>query len=642
MTPLQLKIGQLGAIPLVPLSENADLGEAAGAAVVALLAGMRAVVPPTTDGPRLAASGILTHKLDGGPITVWGAGAASRPGTAELIVCATRGPITRELLGGPDVFGDPAWLLPWFYRPALAQTWELGLVLAPGQAMPIGLPDWVCAIPGDAPHTPEALLTRIDAMLACRRIASAIAGALILAEAYGIACLPLLVARDGNGLKRLATTEAALGLAVADTYAGLRRSAVPAFLHPYDTAADMDRLAAAIDRAWSPAWLREDDLIEAFPLPCAPSLPREGILLFERPLVAMAVQPDTLAPVGPPNRATPALNVHPSACLQEWVDENGVVPMAWAATSEQSPHPNLGDALSALIVSAMTGLKLQRRNFDDQGERLVAVGTIGHTQKNGAVHLWGTAVDPTRNAFDPSLGRFAVPPETRLTVHATRGRNTAAHLRNAGVSCPEIYGDPVWFLPRLAGHRPVIPRYELGVILHITELDGVTPEAAVLAAYKRYRIPPPLADAIKLITTYTEQGTEALLAKVDEIRSCRRIVSTSFHGLVIPEAFGIPNMWFSTHPGGAMMADVADLGVPMDHRVRDWYSGTNLRRVPIFGTQRHLPTRWDQVIRWLDTAWEPLQTNAAGLFDAFPLRKSVHFDATCWPLDPALFDEACY
>ena len=184
---------------------------------------------------------------------------------------------------------------------------------------------------------------------------------------------------------------------------------------------------------------------------------------------------------------------------------------------------------------------------------------------------------------------------------------------------------------------------DIGSRRHADLEDAITQLSAQRATVAGLRVQT-AATATLVKVNNVPLATEAfeLLAKVDEIRSCRRIVSTSFHGLVIPEAFGIPNMWFSTHPGGAMMTDVADLSIPMDHRVRDWYSGTSLRRVPIFGTQRHLPTRWDQVIRWLDNAWEPLQTNAAGLFDAFPLRKSVDFDTSFWPLDPALFNEACY
>ena len=617
------------ALALLWSPATADLAAAAGAVVAALMSGRP--LRKAAGGACLAAGGCLPAALEGGPVAVWGSFASRHPAGATLAVHATTGPLSRAALGGPDIFGNPAWLLPWFHRPSVDRRWELGLMLPPGAAVPADLPDWVCAIPGEAPAGPAALRAVLETMLACGRIASAHAGALVLAEAYGLPCLPLLCAPAGQGLRRVAVGDTdLLGAGIADLYGGLRRTALPAYLHPPGALPAPDRLIAAIDAAWSPAWLREDDLIEAFPLPRAPLLPSAGASMIDHPV---------LAPQAPAPRATPRPGV---ATLQAWVDEHGTVPLAWAATSEQAPFPNLGDALSAVIVSAMAGLPPQRRHFDDRGERLVAVGTIGHAQRNGIVHVWGTALDPKRNAFDPALPRFAVPPATDFVVHATRGRNTAARLREAGVACPEVYGDPVWFLPRLAADRPVVPRWELGVVLHITELQAPTPEAEVLAEFRRYDIPPQLAGAVRLISTYTGQGTAALMDKVDEIRACRRIVSTSFHGLVIPEAFGIPNMWFSPYPGGEMMLDVHDHGQRMDHRVRDWYSGMPRRRVPVFGAQRHLPTRWDRVLRWLDTAWEPATPDAAALFDAFPLRKAVSFDAAAWPLDPALFAAASY
>jgi len=327
-----------------------------------------------------------------------------------------------------------------------------------------------------------------------------------------------------------------------------------------------------------------------------------------------------------------------SASLRDWVDEHQAVPLGWAATSAKAPYPNLGDALSAVVTAAISGLPVQRRNFDDRGERLVAVGTIGHAQRNGIAHLWGTGLDPTRNAFDPASKRFAVPPDTRMIAHAMRGRNSAARLREAGVRVPEVYGDPVWFMPKLLADRPVPRTYELGIVLHITELTEATPSGGQLPDYRRYQIPPSLAGVVRIINTYTENDTASLLARVDDIRSCKRIASTSFHGLVIPESFGIPNIWFSTHPGEGMLLEVDDEDVSIDHRVRDWYSGTGRQRVLAYGAERHLPTRWDQLLRFIDRMWEPLRPDVAPLFNAFPLRARVSLDDALWTLGPAIAD----
>ena len=161
--------------------------------------------------------------------------------------------------------------------------------------------------------------------------------------------------------------------------------------------------------------------------------------------------------------------------LQRWVDEHATVPLAWVATTEAFPDANLGDALSPIIVSVMSGLPVQHRHFDDHGERLVAVGTIGHAQRNGVVHYWGTGFD---DRAAPS-GRYVRPPSTDICLHALRGPFSAQILTREGERPPEIYGDPVWFLPKLIPRKTAEPTYELGVVVHITELAKKNASATI-------------------------------------------------------------------------------------------------------------------------------------------------------------------
>jgi len=345
------------------------------------------------------------------------------------------------------------------------------------------------------------------------------------------------------------------------------------------------------------------------------------------------------------NKSTPpdtALRPVPASGLARWATEHGAVPLAWAATTPTNPYPNLGDALSALMVSVVAGLPVSRKGFDANVERLVAVGTIAQNQKNGHVHLWGTGLDAERNAFDPALGHFALPPETAFTVHAMRGRRGAEVLRRCGLTVPDAYGDPVSFLPRIMGQRPVVQTHELGVVLHITELTDVTPAALPLPSLIRYSIPPELAGAVRIIHTKTDNTTEAMLACVDAMRSCKRIASTSFHGLVIAESFGIPNVWFSTEPGGGAMLEVDDMRTRIDHRVRDWYSGMAVQRIAAYRGQRNLPTDWAALIDFIDRFWSPVPFDGRPLFDAFPLPPAVSFEDPHWPLDPLVFDALRY
>jgi hypothetical protein len=533
------------------------------------------------------------------------------------------------------VYGDPAWLISRFHRPVVNKHWDLGIVFdfGPPLVLPESMRASVRVIDARTATDLPSVKAKLHEILSCRRVLSIGLSGAIVAEAYGIPSLPFVAAPGAAGSRRVAASaESGMNPEVADLYAGLRLATLPVFTAETLEQVDWAKAIRAIDTAWNPVWFREDDLLGCFPLDMAPA-PQTRADAFDAAVLA-APPPAPTAP-----RPTASRPVRPGAAsLQDWVDEHQTVPLGWAATSLKAPYPNLGDALSAVVTAAIAGLPIERRNFDDSRERLVAVGTIGHAQRNGIAHLWGTGLDATRNAFDPALKRFAIPPATRLVAHAMRGRNSAARLREAGIVVPEVYGDPVSFMPKLLAGRTVQPTHELGIVLHITELTEPGPSGRPLPEYRRYQIPPSLAGVVRIINTYTANDTASLLARVDDIRACKRIASTSFHGLVIPESFGIPNVWFSTQSGEGMLLAVDDDDAKLDHRIRDWYSGTGRQRVIAYGSERHLPTRWDQLIRFIDRMWEPLRPDVAPLFDAFPLRPRVSMSDPVWTLDPAITD----
>ena len=120
-----------------------------------------------------------------------------------------------------------------------------------------------------------------------------------------------------------------------------------------------------------------------------------------------------------------------------------------------------------------------------------------------------------------------------------RGRISAQHYRDFGISVPDVYGDPVWLLPSIV-HEPVEKKYELGVIPHIRDVADHHPDAPARADSLRYVVDAGDARDVAVINTWHEPTWEGLLAKINLIRSCKRIASQSFHGLVIAEAYGIP------------------------------------------------------------------------------------------------------
>lgn len=264
---------------------------------------------------------------------------------------------------------------------------------------------------------------------------------------------------------------------------------------------------------------------------------------------------------------------------------------------------NLGDMLSPLIIAALTGRQIAFRPHFWPGERLTALGTIGHSQVAGTVHVWGTGFQSQpRHRFSGqarSMGwRF-----TRYNVHAIRGPLSAQVLRLGGYSVPDIFGDPAWFLPGLwpdRSHKTI----ELGVLLHKSEIDQNSMDIRH-PPFERYKIPTELAGSIKLFSLQIPRSVAAIANKIAEILSCKRILSTSLHGLVLAETYGIPCAAFDFHDGDSGRVRPFDESGLLDHRIRDFYAGLTCETIPVLRQKRHLRTDWDGAIRFIDTHWSP-------------------------------------
>ncbi len=320
--------------------------------------------------------------------------------------------------------------------------------------------------------------------------------------------------------------------------------------------------------------------------------------------------------------------------VQSWSE---AIPLSWARASQEVPFANLGDALSALIVGAISGAIVRHAHFDAEVERMLGIGTIVQDQRAGRLHLWGSGMDGSVNPVDPASGRYAAPPGVSFKVHAVRGPRTADVLRRAGVPVPPVYGDPAWLLPKILPRRLFPePTHDLGVITHISELETLTPTARPSAAFARYGVEDAMRGEVRVINTLTEPTLDALIAKVAEILSCRRILSSSFHGLVIPLAYGVPALTFGFPGDGFRNVDASDVAL-IDHRFSDFFQGIGMRRAPVLFSDRAAPTAdWRQLMAIVDREHRQPAWTGRDLFEAFPGRKAVAFDDASWPI-PAGF-----
>jgi len=185
----------------------------------------------------------------------------------------------------------------------------------------------------------------------------------------------------------------------------------------------------------------------------------------------------------------------------------GQVPLMWCRGQ------NWGDALSPVLVSLLSGMRVQHLEGLHH-DRYLAIGSIlGGANEHAEV--WGSGFICEN---DTTIGR-------PRAVHAVRGPLSRAALLKQGVDCPAVYGDPALLLPRFynpAGSQ----RYAVGIIPHYIDkchpwLDTVRNDPQVL-----------VLDIESGITEF-----------VQAVKSCEVIVSSSLHGLICADAYGIPNAW---------------------------------------------------------------------------------------------------
>ena len=175
--------------------------------------------------------------------------------------------------------------------------------------------------------------------------------------------------------------------------------------------------------------------------------------------------------------------------------------------------PNWGDALSPILCSKLSGKPVKMMLWQHQ-HRYLVIGSILENA-NARAQVWGSG-------FIWSDGKLDEPPEA---VHAVRGPRTRAKLLAMGIECPEVYGDPALLFSYF--YDPVVEKkYEVGVIPHFS--DKNTEWIKNL----------PLDPSVRIIDV--EGGIEEF---VREVKSCELILSSSLHGLICADAYGIPNMW---------------------------------------------------------------------------------------------------
>lgn len=187
------------------------------------------------------------------------------------------------------------------------------------------------------------------------------------------------------------------------------------------------------------------------------------------------------------------------------------------------PSKNWGDIITKFILEHFSGIKLNDEDvfhYDQFGKiphkngKIIGVGSsMLFTKPND--YVWGTGcIDEYSVGYIPKK------------IYSVRGPMTRDVLIREGWEVPERYGDPGLLISKI--YNPNIEKkYKYGLIPHYID-------------YKS-------SENLKFINHLENLGvkiiniTSGIYEFVDQLLECENIISSSLHGLIASDAYGIPN-----------------------------------------------------------------------------------------------------
>lgn len=193
-----------------------------------------------------------------------------------------------------------------------------------------------------------------------------------------------------------------------------------------------------------------------------------------------------------------------------WV-KNKIGPGRWVALY-WSKNANWGDSLNPYLVKAISG-KPSRFEQASFVNKYFCIGSILQSA-DAWTTVWGSGfITP-----NPVL---AAPPKRILAV---RGPLTRRELHASGIACPDVYGDPALLLPRFFSCKRQA-NHAVGVVPHYKDKSNPWIKQCI-------------EKGVKVIDVLSD--TESF---VRDVLSCETILSSSLHGLICADAYGVPSRW---------------------------------------------------------------------------------------------------
>ena len=191
---------------------------------------------------------------------------------------------------------------------------------------------------------------------------------------------------------------------------------------------------------------------------------------------------------------------------------------------------NFGDLLSPVILGHFLGATFSWADASMEG-KFISTGSVIEFARRGDI-VWGTG------------SKFPVPVQaTNLEVLAVRGPRTLSllDLDERGIAL----GDPAVLMPNVYPvDERTFERKGVGIIPHYVDQDIMQD-----------------TEGIDVVVDLTSKNWKRV---VDDIVRCEIVISSSLHGLIVAEAYGVPAVW--VQPSNRIFGG--------QHKFLDYYEST--------------------------------------------------------------------
>lgn len=215
---------------------------------------------------------------------------------------------------------------------------------------------------------------------------------------------------------------------------------------------------------------------------------------------------------------------------------------------------NLGDVLAMPIVNFMLDKKGIKVDKEVHGRKhLFTVGSGGLRSFQDAT-MWGTGImfdfnqSKKRNWWD----KYYDANHRKLDLRAVRGPLTREVFMRLGHKCPEIYGDPGILMP-------IIYQPDFNVVNRGSKEYAIIPQYTTENEVRKY-----FTDDMVI-----SMNSNDYKSVIDQIVSCKKVYSSSLHGIILAEAYGVPAVFFR------------GIHSNIDFKYKDYYASTGRYDVPM-------------------------------------------------------------